>query len=200
MLIYENQIPYNKQAFIEKVLDVSNRLGINPNWLMAVMYFESAKTFSPGIQNPYTNATGLIQFMPSTAIELGTTIFELKNMTAVQQLEYVYKYYSRYKSKIKSYVDLYLSTFFPAAIGKPLDFIVQTNNISAELIANQNPIFDLDNNNKITVSEIQKVMLDKIPQNWLKEFTTAKNNLGVLLAFLIFGYVGLTIYKYTKNK
>src|SRR5690606_25639726 len=142
-------------------------LGIDPNWLMAVMYFESAHTFSPAIQNPYTNATGLIQFMPSTAKELGTTVEALKNMSANDQLLYVYKYYARYKSKLKSYVDLYLITFFPIASGKPLDYVLQTATLPAHLIAKQNPVFDLNKDGKITVAEIQKVMLAKIPNAWV---------------------------------
>ncbi|WP_338731769.1 transglycosylase SLT domain-containing protein [Mangrovimonas cancribranchiae] len=171
MLIYESQVPASyRQEFIDAVRYYANKLSINPNWLMAVMYFESAKTFSPSVQNPYTNATGLIQFMPATANELGTSINALKNMTAAEQMYYVYKYYVRYKSKLKSYVDLYLITFFPLAAGKPLNFILQTATLPASLIANQNPVFDLDNNGQVTVGEIQKVMLNKIPASWINEF------------------------------
>lgn len=170
-LIHENKVPSSySNAFIAEVKEVSSRLGINPNWLMQVMYFESAGSFSPSKVNPYSGATGLIQFMPNTAIGLGTTVLQLSKMTAVQQLEYVYKYYATYKSKIKSFVDLYLTTFFPVAVGKPESFIIQTKNISAALIASQNPAFDTNKDGSITVKEITDVMLSKIPKEWISEF------------------------------
>jgi hypothetical protein len=171
MLIYEDKLPENIRVdFVDTVKYYSSQLGINPNWLMAIMYFESARTFRPNIQNTTTNATGLIQFMPSTAAELGTSVDALKQMSAVEQLEYVYYYYDRYRSKLNSYVDLYLVTFFPRAVGKPEDYVLQTSNLSASLIANSNPIFDLNNDSHIQVKEIRKVMTDKIPAEWKHEF------------------------------
>lgn len=48
MLIYENKVPASyRTAFIAKVIQVSKNLGINPNWLMALIDFESAGSFSP---------------------------------------------------------------------------------------------------------------------------------------------------------
>ncbi len=179
MLIYENKVPASyRTAFVTKVKQVAKRLGINPNWLMAIMYFESAKTFSPSITNSI-GATGLIQFMPNTAIGLGTTTAALRQMTAVQQLDYVEKYYLQNYKYLKitaasSYVDTYLITFFPAAVNKGLDFVIQTKNLSAALIAKQNPIFDVNKDGKITVREIQEVMLKKLPTEWAKEFEKKK--------------------------
>lgn len=176
MLIYEDKIPQSyRSAFVAKVIDISNKLNINPNWLMMIMYFESNKTFSPSVTNPYTGAVGLIQFMPNTAAGLGTSVLQLSKMTAVQQLDYVYKYFAQYKGKIKSYVDLYLATFFPLAIGKDDNFIIQTSNLSASLIASQNPVFDLNKDNKITVGEITQVMLSKVPANWREIFEKKKD-------------------------
>lgn len=54
-LIHENKVPSSyRNAFITKVKEVSSRLGINPNWLMQVMYFERAGSFSPSKVNPYS--------------------------------------------------------------------------------------------------------------------------------------------------
>lgn len=179
MLIFENKVPISyRAAFVTKVKQVCSRLGINPNWLMAIMYFESAGSFSPSITNSI-GATGLIQFMPNTAIGLGTTTAALRNLTAVQQLDWVEKYYkTNFKYlKIKateSYVDTYLVTFFPAAVGKPLDYVIQTKSISASKIASQNPIFDINKDQKITISEVQLAILKKIPQEWVSEFVKKK--------------------------
>lgn len=175
-LIYENKVPTAyRSAFIVKVKDVANRLGINPNWLMAIINWESAGTFSPSITNSI-GATGLIQFMPKTAIGLGTTTYALRNMTAVQQMEYVYKYFAPYKSKIKGYVDMYLATIFPLALGKPNDWVIQGAGISAKTFTSYNPAFDnFGNKDKLTtISEIKAKMMSQIPRDWWTEF---KNDL-----------------------
>jgi hypothetical protein len=99
-----------------KVLEISKRLGINPDWLYFVMNSESG--LNPKAFNPTggANATGLIQFMPSTAIGLGTTVEKLYQMTAFQQLDYVEKYYTPYKKWLKGFESMYLTTFYPAAL------------------------------------------------------------------------------------
>lgn len=171
MLIYEEKIPSNSRfQFVAKVKEVSSRLGINPNWLMAIMNWESARTFSASVRNSYTNATGLIQFMPATAIDLGTTVDRLAAMSEVEQLEWVYKYYARYKSKLKSYTDLYLTTFYPVAVGKASGYVLGTSDYRIRKIAEQNPAFDVNRDNRITKGEIESVMLKKIPSNWIGEF------------------------------
>ena len=61
-------------------------LGIDPSHLMACMAFETGRTFSPSVRNEVSGATGLIQFMPSTAKGMGLTTAELAGMTAEDQL------------------------------------------------------------------------------------------------------------------
>lgn len=150
-LIFEEKIKLNKDQFITKVRAISEKLFIDPNWLMAVMYKESGLNHKA--VNPSGGATGLIQFMPSTATGLGTTTQKLAAMSNVEQLEYVYQYFKPYRYKILSYPDLYLITFFPAALSKPLDYIFQTTKLPASVIAKYNPAIDLDKNKTITMSE-----------------------------------------------
>lgn len=89
------------------------------NWLMAAMAFESGGTFSPSIKNAAgSGATGLIQFMPSTARGLGTTVAELAKMNATDQLFYVEQYFRPYAKRIESLPDMYMAILWPAAIGK----------------------------------------------------------------------------------
>lgn len=186
MLIYQDKVPSNiRTAFINKINEVSNYLGIDPNWLMAVINFESAGTFSPSIENHITGATGLIQFMPNTAQSLGTSVNALKNMSAVQQLDYVKMYYKQFKSKINSYIDLYFATFFPIAIGKPGNYVLQTSRIPPGVIAASNPIFDLNQDGKITKSEVEQVMLSKIPASLIHLVQTNKT-------ISLFGFAALT--------
>ena len=106
--------------FRSYVREMGKRLGIDPNYLMACMAFETGRTFSPSITNAAgSGATGLIQFMPSTAQALGITTEELAAMSAVQQLVYVEKYFRPRKGKLKTLSDVYMAILWPSAIGQP---------------------------------------------------------------------------------
>jgi hypothetical protein len=203
-LVYESKVPNSyRNDFVKKVREVSTRLGIDPNWLMAIMYWESASTFSPSKQNSI-GATGLIQFIPSTAIGLGTTTTALKNMSAVDQLDYVEKYLKVYKGKMNSYVDTYFAVFFPLAIGKPDDWVLQGAGISASLIARQNPAFDVNKDGKVQVWEVKKIMLQKLPSEWVNNGSIGlaiKSYKGYLtIGLLLIAIGGLYIYKNVRRK
>lgn len=178
-LIYENKVPLSyRTAFIAKIKQVASNLKIEPDWLMAIIHFESAGTFSPSITNSL-GYTGLIQFGTAAASQIGTTTAKLRAMTAVQQLDYVEKYYKSWYSILKikapqSYIDTYLITFFPAAVNKGLDFVIQAKGISAQAIAKANPIFDINKNNQVTVAEVQEIMLKRLPSEWIKDFVKKK--------------------------
>lgn len=82
-------------AFIREVEAMAQRLGTRPEYLMAVMSFETGGSFSPGVRNGAgSGATGLIQFMPGTASELGTSTDALARMSAMDQLQYVERYFN----------------------------------------------------------------------------------------------------------
>jgi hypothetical protein len=171
-LIFIDKVKTNKAEFEAKVIDIAAKLDINPNWLMLVMNSESginekARNTKYPVQGGY--ATGLIQFIPSTAKGLGTTTDALYNMSNVEQLDYVYKYFKPYRDKIESFVDLYMVTFFPIAVGKPSNWVLQAKNISAGAIARSNPIFDLDKNGTITVAEVEAAFLKRVPANLVEE-------------------------------
>jgi len=160
-------------AFAEKVQQVANYLGVSPNWLMQVMYAESG--LKPQAVNPYTRATGLLQFMPSTAAGLGTTVTALYSMNAVQQLDYVQKYFAPKKGRLTSYYDVYAWVWFPAIIGKPDDWIVHTDSLPASTIARQNPIIDRNKDGKITVAEFKQYVKSTVAQsNWSLVFDDKK--------------------------
>lgn len=113
------------EAFRAKVIGISSGLSFDPNWLMAVMGFETGFTFSPAVRNPGSSATGLIQFMQSTAIGLGTTTARLARMTAVEQLDYVEKYYEAIPaSRVRNLGDSYLAVLFPPGIGRPDSYVM----------------------------------------------------------------------------
>ena len=137
----------------QQSLDIAaHLLGIQPVWLENVIWIESR--LNPQAVNKTTGATGLIQFMPATAKSLGTTVDELRQMSFEQQMEYVYLYLKPYIGKMTSQVDVYLAVFFPAAIGKSDEYVLQTAKLSPAIIANQNPAYDLNKDGKITKGEV----------------------------------------------
>ena len=169
----------SRAVFEQTVKDISAKLGINPSWLMMVMWSESrlnaqavnkqAGDTDDALVRSARRATGLIQFMPDTALNLGTNTVALYRMDAVTQLQYVYKYFKLWAGKMKSYFDLYFVTFFPSAIGKPDDYILETPTKSRFTIAKQNPFFDTNKDGMLTVGEIKRRMYESIPKAILTE-------------------------------
>lgn len=106
--------------FRHRVFEIADWLGIDPSYLMACMAFESGESFSPAVRNGAgSGAVGLIQFMPATARALGTTANALAAMTAVEQLDWVQKYFAPYRRRLHTLSDLYMAILWPAAVGKP---------------------------------------------------------------------------------
>lgn len=138
------------QEFKDKVVLIAADLETNPNFLTAVMSFESGGTFSPSVKNPLSGAVGLIQFMPSTAKGLGTTSQALAQMTAEDQLDFVAKHFKRFKGKLKTLEDTYMAVLFPAAVGKGSDHVLFTK---PSRVYKQNSGLDINKDGQITVGE-----------------------------------------------
>ena len=136
------------KEFKKKVIAICKRLEINPDYLMSCMALETVRTFSPSVKNPL--ATGLIQFLKSTAISLGTTIEELAKMTQVEQLDYVEKYFQKYKGKIQNIEYIYMVIFYPMAVGKPNDCIISTKGNS---VYDKNKGLDINQDGILTKGE-----------------------------------------------
>lgn len=117
---------------IAKIKELGDKWGIPFEWLCNLMAHESAGTFNPAIKNSI-GATGLIQFLGNTAKSLGTTTSALAALSFQGQLEWVDKYLNSWKSTWKKrglvtsdkvndnfqQPDLFMTIFYPAAIGKP---------------------------------------------------------------------------------
>ena len=89
---------------------------------------ENESGWNPAARNKYTDASGLIQFMPDTAKGMfGLSVAEIRGMTRKQQAKLVGDYYSRILKStgpVNRPGDLYLATFYPAAMSKDDDFII----------------------------------------------------------------------------
>lgn len=160
-MTYDYLVIENRAAFLARVTEIAAVLGVSPDWLMIVFKIES--NINPAAINPYTGATGLIQFMPATAAGLGTSCAALAEMGNVRQLDYVLKYFKPYAGKITGVVDLYTITFFPRALGKPDEYILKTDTVSAGTIAHQNAPYDINKNGEISAGELRQSIVKRIP-------------------------------------
>ena len=100
-----------------KLVDVARAIGCDPSHLSACIMFESR--WDAAAVNAASGATGLIQFMPSTARSLGTTVAELARLSRVDQLAYVYAYFKPKAGKLATLSDVYMAILWPAAVGMP---------------------------------------------------------------------------------
>ena len=137
-----------QEAFRAKVISIAKGMPADPNWLMAVMAFETGETFSPAVANGAgSRAVGLIQFVPSTAAGLGTTTQRLARMSAVEQLDWVDKYYKPFSGRVRNLGDAYMAVFWPPGIGKPDSYVLFT---SADPAYEKNKPLDRGNKGYIT--------------------------------------------------
>ncbi len=197
----------------QSVLLHSSNLGVDPNWLLAVMYFETAGTLSPSKKN-HIGSVGLIQFTRDSGADNGNPkqyktingtkyyLDSISKMSFVQQMELVELYLTPYKSKIKSYLDLYLAVFFPLAMSKSDDFVLKTNQLSASIIAKQNPIFDSNQDKQITRKEVtdyfKKYFDSKFGSGFFnKNINNSKKKIGLVISILL---IIIIILSYIKIK
>ena len=145
--------------FRAKLVDVAASLGVNPTWLAAIISFESAGTFSSTIRNGQSGATGLIQFMPSTAKRLGTTVDELAAMTPENQLDYVGKYFEPWRHRLSTLADLYMAVLWPRAIGQPDNYhLFEDGSIQYA----QNKGLDVGNKGYVTKGDASRLVAKRI--------------------------------------
>lgn len=138
------------QTFRDRVWWICDTLGFNPDDLMTCMAWESGRTFSSSIINKAgSGAVGLIQFMPKTAITLGTTAANLVAMTPEDQLRYVYKYLQPWGGRVRNLGDLYMTILWPAAVGKPDDYVLFAGGVAYR----QNAGLDTNRDAKVTKAE-----------------------------------------------
>lgn len=157
--------------FKTKVDKVAKALGVDSSALMKIIQFETAGTFSPTSHDPWNVSIGLIGFTKNTAIALGTTKEQLAQMTAVEQLDYVYKFYVMNHLKPGSDVGtMYMLTFMPAYAYAPDDTVLGEKGggelghtgLSMDKIWNQNPGFGKSRHkNYFTVGDVKNLIMNR---------------------------------------
>jgi hypothetical protein len=141
--------------FKKKLEKVANALGVKSSDLIAIMKQESG--INPQARNP-SGATGLIQFMPKTAIALGTTTDDLYKMDGVQQLDYVYKYFRMTGVGNGTLGDLYMAVFMPKYIGYDDTHVLGQRGAPgfSGAVYRQNSGLDRNKDDKITIADVKQ--------------------------------------------
>ena len=144
---------FKDPEFNKKLEAVAKRLGIAPEVLRAVIYAESRGV--PTARDKFDVSAGLIGFTRKTARSLGTTREEILQMSAVDQLDYVYEYMRKMGVKPgMSKGDVYMLTFLPAFADAPDDTMLgkegggelltpsgKSTGLSMHKVWYQNPVF-----------------------------------------------------------
>jgi hypothetical protein len=138
-------------AFRAKVDQVAKRLRMDPQHLLTVMSFETAGTFDPAKRNEAgSGATGLIQFLPKTARQLGTSTDALARMSPEEQLDYVEQYLRPYAGRMTTQQDAYLAVLNPSAMGKPASHVLFTEGTPQYEL---NKALDKEQKGRVTVGD-----------------------------------------------
>jgi hypothetical protein len=151
-LIYGDKV---SPEFLTKTKQISSELGIDPNWLMAVMNFESAGTFSPSVPNAAgSDGVGLIQFTKGggyTQEELD----KIASKTPEDQLDDVRDYLMRHKGNLHSLADVYMTVLWPEAVGKDDDhpLFQYSNPAKTQRAYQQNQGLDRGNKGYVTKAD-----------------------------------------------
>ena len=137
--------------FLAKVKEIAQRIDCDYRDLLGLMNSESG--IRADIKNPNGSASGLIQFIESTANGLGTTTAELRAMSPIDQLDYVEKYLTKVKAQAGlsgrlSAGDLYSLVFLPGRARRD----VLTS--SGENYYAHNRGLDLNKDGQITKAEL----------------------------------------------
>ena len=137
----------NNQLFKDRLSEISEKIGVDEDSIIKLMNHESK--LDPSVKNS-DGCVGLIQFCPDPNTNSYKTIAgkrynleELRNNLDLQ-MDAIEEFWveGKNKGKIKSAKDLYIYNFFPIAAGKPDNFVLQSNDLSAKTVAYSNPIFN----------------------------------------------------------
>lgn len=153
-------------AFKRKLVRISRELGLDPNYIAAVISFESL--FNPKAVNKCSKAVGLIQWLPQYA---PIPVEQILAMSAEDQLDLVKQHYIKVgHTHIKRPCDYYLAVFSPGFMGWALNRVAYAEPTKAY---SQNKGLDRNKDGKITIEEICRT--------WSGRLYTAKKRPPILV-------------------
>jgi len=143
-------------TFLCSLVGMAVRHGWDPNGIALVISEESL--FNPSAKNPHSSASGLIQFIDSTAASLGTTTAQIRAMSAEEQLPLVERFFqTSLNGKIPARIEDYFLSVLgrPDLIGKPDDTPVFVRGSGGYA---GNPQIDIGGDGVITVGDTRAYM------------------------------------------
>lgn len=154
-----NMLKYFSYEDRKKARNYATSLRIDPKWLYQIFFIECRGNANCR-PNPFTGASGLIGFLPSTAELLGTDIHSIRKMNTNEQLDYVYKYLKLAANgrQLKSLLDTYLAVFSPNSINKKESHVIGNHDQNAYKF---NKALDINKDSLLTVKDI-KVYINRI--------------------------------------
>jgi hypothetical protein len=154
----------DNQTFQKKLDDISKSINIDKDSIIKLMNHESK--LDPQVKNSI-GCVGLIQFCPDSkggsTKTIGSKSYNLDELRndLNKQMDAIKEFWNTgYKSgKIKEPKDLYIYNFFPIAAGKSDDFVLKSSKLSAQKVANSNPVFNRTlgkpRNTPLTVGDLE---------------------------------------------
>jgi hypothetical protein len=135
---------------------IARRLKTEPAWLLNVMASESLFDHTARNELSGQTATGLLQFIESTAKNMGTTTEAIRRMSPVEQLRLVEKYLIPFRGHLNSLADIYMAVFRGFIVkGGDATVIAPLDSSNRERrIYSLNRWFDFDGDGKITKGEL----------------------------------------------
>lgn len=119
--------------FLRALADLADRNGWSADGIAAVISHESRFNAQAHTPIPGQTATGLIQFIESTAKKLGTTTAALLGMTAIEQLPFVERFFDlTLQGRKPQEPDEYILATYGRAdlIGKPDSYVIDRKDAS----------------------------------------------------------------------
>ncbi len=141
------------EAFNTKLVQISANLHLNPEDLLAVMYCESGLKGSA--RNPYSNAVGLIQFLPGTLASIGFrgTTDDFCSLSETEQLTGVERYLSKYQRYgLDDAGRIFQAVFMPGSLRSGNEILVDSRTDPAAY--RRNSVLDIDRDGLITVFDL----------------------------------------------
>ena len=113
----------SKESQAQIISDVAQAIGTQPQWLDALINFETGGTYNPQIKNPKSSARGLIQIIDSSAQDLGfdsslDAVTMYPNFES-QMRNVVQPYFQRWMKSfgpLDTQQKLYMTVFYPKAV------------------------------------------------------------------------------------
>jgi hypothetical protein len=153
--------------FFVNLKAMCNRLGCNPEDMLAIMNLESG--LDPAAANPKYPARGLTQIEPFhyKNLDFHGTNRDFARLSAVEQLPYIERYFENvmntyHTGPLRSRTELYIANFWPAALSNravqsqdPNAVIVDSAKNPKEYTANKG--LDVDKDGKITYGDLERI-------------------------------------------